>query len=291
MIYNAEELILYCKDNNKSIADIVLEDEIKSSGETEEIIIEKLLNMLEVMEQSAKKFLEVESVTNLGMIDGFAKKANDYALKDEGLLSKENIQAMAMAFSTLEFSSSMGKIVASPTAGSSGIIPAAIFRYKATNKDVDNRKLVDALLTSVGIGQIIGRYANFAGAEGGCQAECGSASAMASAALVFLKGGSIEEILNAASITLVNILGLVCDPIAGLVEYPCTFRNASGVINAILSADLALAGIKSLVPFEEVTQAMNEVGKSMSYTLKETSLGGLAATKTGEKIKKEFYGE
>ena len=263
MIYKAKDLILYCEKNNMTIADIVLNDEMENSGRTVQDIIATLQEMLEVMEKSANKFLEEGSVTSLGMIDGFAKMANEYADKNNSLLGKSNVKAMAMAFSTLEFSSSMGKIVAAPTAGSSGIIPAVIFRYKYEN-EVSDDKLIEALLTAVGIGQIIGRYATFAGAEGGCQAECGSASAMAAAALVFLKGGTIEESLNAASITLVNVLGLVCDPIAGLVEYPCTFRNASGAINAVLSADLALAGIKSLVPFDEVVQAMGEVGKSMS---------------------------
>lgn len=287
MIYNEKELILYCEENNESIANIVIKDEIKNSGESEEEIRKKLLEMLKVMEGSANEYLDTNSKTSLGMIDGFAKKTNDYAKRGNTLLGIENVQAMAMAFSTLEFSSTMGKIVASPTAGSSGIIPAALFRYKLDN-DVTDDELVDAMLVAVGVGQIIGKYATFAGAEGGCQAECGSASAMASGALVYLRGGSVKEILSAASITLVNILGLVCDPIAGLVEYPCTFRNASGVVNAILSADLALAGVNSIVPFEEVVQAMGSVGKAMSYTLKETSLGGLAGTPTGEMIKKEF---
>ncbi len=290
MIYTAKELIEYCNENNKSIADIVLQEEIDKSGKTEDEVIGKLKEMLDVMEKSANKFLKEESKTALGMIDGFAKIAYDYSKNSKPLIGEKNTLAMAMAFSTLEFSSSMGKIVASPTAGSSGIIPAALFRYKAEN-EVTDENMINALLTAVGIGQIIGRYSTFAGAEGGCQAECGSASAMASAALVYLRGGTIEESLHAASITFVNILGLVCDPIAGLVEYPCTFRNASGVINAIASADLALSGIKSLVPFDEVVQAVDEVGKSMSFRLKETSLGGLAVTKTGEKIKEKFYNE
>ncbi|WP_099203344.1 L-serine ammonia-lyase, iron-sulfur-dependent, subunit alpha [Miniphocaeibacter massiliensis] len=288
MIYKAKELTEFCKENNMTIADIVLNDEMEESGRTIQEIKSTLLEMLNVMEKSANKFLKEKSVTSLGMIDGFAKMANDYADNGNTLLGKNNVKAMAMAFSTLEFSSSMGKIVAAPTAGSSGIIPAAIFRYKYEN-EVTDEEMINALLTAVGVGGIVGRYATFAGAEGGCQAECGAASAMASAALVYLKGGTLEQSLHAASITLINILGLVCDPIAGLVEYPCTFRNASGVINAILSADLAMSGIKSLVPFDEVVQAMGDVGKSMSYTLRETSLGGLAATETGKKIKEEFY--
>ena len=153
---------------------------------------------------------------------------------------------------------------------------------------LDDEVLINGLLTSIGIGQIIGKYATFAGAEGGCQAECGSASAMAAAALVEMLGGSPEEALNAASITLINVMGLACDPIAGLVEYPCTFRNASGVMNSFISTDMALAGIKSIVPFDEVCQAMGEVGHLLHESIRETGLGGLAGTKTGQEIRAKF---
>lgn len=138
---------------------------------------------------------------------------------------------------------------------------------------------------------MIGKYATFAGAEGGCQAECGSASAMAAAALVEMRGGTPKQVLNAASITIINVLGLVCDPIAGLVQYPCTFRNASGVMNAMIASDIALAGVTSFVPFEEVVQAMGEVGNSLDESLRETGLGGLAGTKTGVRIRKKFLGK
>lgn len=289
MIYYANELLKYCEDNDTLLWELVLEDELEVSNDTKEEIFKKLSDMLEVMDNSANTYTDKLSSTSFGLIDGYAKQTNEYARKNKTFLGEKNVKTMAMAFSTLELSSSMGKIVASPTAGSSGIIPAVISRYKMEDPNVTNEKLIQALLTAVGVGKIIGRFANFSGAEGGCQAECGSASAMASAALVYLRGGDLEMSLNAASICLINVLGLVCDPIAGLVEYPCTFRNASGAINAILSSDLALAGIKSIVPFEEVCQALNDVGESMSFRLKETALGGLAATRTGERIKRKFY--
>ncbi|MEJ8751146.1 L-serine ammonia-lyase, iron-sulfur-dependent, subunit alpha [Lagierella sp. ICN-221743] len=289
MIYYTDELLKYSEENDTYLWELVLEDELEVSNDTKEGIYEKLSEMLAVMEKSANKYLDEYSETGFGLIDGYAKETNEYVKKRNTMLGEKNVRTMAMAFSTLELSSSMGKIVASPTAGSSGIIPAIIARYRMDDPDVSDEKLIEGLLTAVGVGKIIGRFANFSGAEGGCQAECGSAAAMASAALVYLKGGDLEQSLNAASIAVVNILGLVCDPVAGLVEYPCTFRNASGAINAILSADLALAGIKSLVPFEEVCQALNDVGESMSFRLKETALGGIAATRTGERIKKEFY--
>lgn len=289
MIYFTDELLKYCEENNTYLWELVLEDELEVSNDTKESIYEKLSEMLAVMEISANKFLNEDSRTGFGLIDGYARVANEYAKKGNTMLGEKNVRTMAMAFSTLELSSSMGRIVASPTAGSSGIIPAVIARYRMDDPDVTDEKLIEGLLTAVGVGKIVGRFANFSGAEGGCQAETGSAAAMASAALVYLKGGTLEESLNAASIAIVNILGLVCDPVAGLVEYPCTFRNASGAINAILSSDLAMAGIKSLVPFEEVCQALNDVGESMSFRLKETALGGIAATRTGERIKREFY--
>lgn len=289
MIYYTDELLKYCEENDTYLWELVLEDELEVSNDTKESIYEKLSEMLSVMQKSANKYLDEYSKTSFGLIDGYAKETNEYVKKGNTMLGEKNVRTMAMAFSTLELSSSMGKIVASPTAGSSGIIPAIIARYRMDDPDVSDERLIEGLLTAVGVGKIIGRFANFSGAEGGCQAECGSAAAMASAALVYLKGGDLEQSLNAASIAVVNILGLVCDPVAGLVEYPCTFRNASGAINAILSADLALAGIKSLVPFEEVCQALNDVGESMSFRLKETALGGIAATRTGERIKKEFY--
>lgn len=289
MIYFTDELLKYCEENNTYLWELVLEDELEVSNDTKESIYEKLSEMLAVMEISANKYLNEDSQTGFGLIDGYARVANEYAKKGNTMLGEKNVRTMAMAFSTLELSSSMGRIVASPTAGSSGIIPAVIARYRMDDPDVTDEKLIEGLLTAVGVGKIVGRFANFSGAEGGCQAETGSAAAMASAALVYLKGGTLEQSLNGASIAIVNILGLVCDPVAGLVEYPCTFRNASGAINAILSADLAMAGIKSLVPFEEVCQALNDVGESMSFRLKETALGGIAATRTGERIKREFY--
>lgn len=285
-----EEIVEICLKENKRIYDLVIEDEIKHNNITEEDIRKEIIDMLKVMENSANNFLKEKSVTDLKMIDGFAYKMSEYAKNKKTVTGDFIVEAMAMAFSTLEVSSTMGKIVASPTAGSSGILPAVLFSIK--NKlDLDIEDLVNGVLTSVGIGQIIGKLATFSGAEGGCQAECGSASAMAAAAVVELYGGTVEQCYEAASISLINILGLVCDPIAGLVEYPCTFRNSSGAINAMISADMAIAGIKSIVPFEEVVQAMSDVGKSLPYSLRETGIGGLAGTKTGQKIRKKFLGE
>lgn len=283
-----KEIVDICLDRDIRIYDLVLEDEINRTKVTEKEIRDELHKMLVVMDNSSKNYLDNKSKTDLGMIDGFAYKMTEYAKKKNTVTGDFIVKAMAMAFSTLEVSSTMGKIVAAPTAGSSGILPAVLFSVKEKlNLDIDD--LANGILTSVGIGQVIGKLATFSGAEGGCQAECGSAAAMAAAATVELYGGTVEQCFEAASIAIVNVLGLVCDPIGGLVEYPCTFRNSSGVINAMISADMALAGIKSIVPFEEVVKAMSDVGKSLPYTLRETGLGGLAGTKTGQKIKEEFF--
>ena len=287
MLNTAKEVIEACDKDNIHIYDLVLQGETKALKMTEEEMKNKIREILEVMKGSSQETLEKSFETEYKMIDGFAKMMNDYQKDKDPLTSKFLVRAMAMAFSTSETNANMGTIAAAPTAGSSGIMPAALMAAKE-KYGLDDEVLINGLLTSIGIGQIIGKYATFAGAEGGCQAECGTASAMAAAALVEMLGGSPEEALHAASITLINVMGLACDPIAGLVEYPCTFRNASGVMNSFISADMALAGIKSIVPFDEVCQAMGEVGHLLHESIRETGLGGLAGTKTGQEIRAKF---
>lgn len=287
MLNTAKEVIEACDKDNIHIYDLVLQGETKALKMTEEEMKNKIREILDVMKGSSQETLEKSFETEYKMIDGFAKMMNDYQKDKDPLTSKFLVRAMAMAFSTSETNANMGTIAAAPTAGSSGIMPAALMAAKE-KYGLDDEVLINGLLTSIGIGQIIGKYATFAGAEGGCQAECGSASAMAAAALVEMLGGSPEEALQAASITLINVMGLACDPIAGLVEYPCTFRNASGVMNSFISADMALAGIKSIVPFDEVCQAMGEVGHLLHESIRETGLGGLAGTKTGQEIRAKF---
>ena len=287
MLNTAKEVIEACKKDNIHIYDLVLQGETKALKMTEEEMKNKIREILEVMKGSSQETLEKSFETEYKMIDGFAKMMNDYQKDKDPLTSKFLVRAMAMAFSTSETNANMGTIAAAPTAGSSGIMPAALMAAKE-KYGLDDEVLINGLLTSIGIGQIIGKYATFAGAEGGCQAECGSASAMAAAALVEMLGGSPEEALHAASITLINVMGLACDPIAGLVEYPCTFRNASGVMNSFISADMALAGIKSIVPFDEVCQAMGEVGHLLHESIRGPGLGGLAGTKTGQEIRAKF---
>lgn len=288
MYYKESELIACFEKTGKRISDLTLEMEASSSKRSEKDIRNDLLTMLRVMESSSSNYLKKPASTTMNLIKGFSEKLFSQSKKNGSLAGKAINELMALAFSTIETNASMGKIVAAPTAGSSGIIPACLMYYKK-NFTASDEDLIDALLTATGIGHIIGRFATFAGAEGGCQAECGSAAAMASGALVFLKGGSTSQILGAAGICLMNIMGLVCDPIGGIVEFPCGYRNASGAVNAVISADMALAGLYGKVPFEQVVKAMDKVGKSLPYALRETGLGGVAGTDEGLKIRKDFF--
>ena len=197
--------------------------------------------------------------------------------------------ALYRALAVSELNAAMGRIVAAPTAGSCGILPAALLTMQA-EKQIPERDCVMSLFTASAVGMVIANNASLAGAQGGCQAECGSAAAMAAAAIVELAGGTPEMVEHAIAIAIKNILGLVCDPVAGLVEIPCIKRNASGVAGAFVAAELALAGIESAIPADEVIWTMKKVGDAMSSTLKETAEGGLAATPTGRRLHEQVFG-
>ncbi|MFA9397498.1 MAG: L-serine ammonia-lyase, iron-sulfur-dependent, subunit alpha [Clostridiaceae bacterium] len=283
-----EELIEICKKDNIKIWECAINAEIEDSEMTYEEIYEKMKKNLRVMEESSTKGLKSEVHSISGLIGGDAFKINEYIEKEQSFCGEYVVRAMARALSSSEVNASMGKIVACPTAGACGILPSVLItakeRYNKTEDDV-----IKALFTASLVGIIIARNASISGAEGGCQAECGSASAMAAAAVIEMIGGEVEEALNAAAIVIKNILGLVCDPVAGLVEVPCAKRNAIGAVIAMGSVDLTLAGVKSIIPFDEVVLAMQKVGKCMPVTLKETALGGLATTPTGIKIKNRIF--
>lgn len=284
-MYNSgEDLIRLCREKNAKIYQIVLEKESDISGYSEEEIRSKMNENLNVMKASSKNALNCEIKSVGGLIGGDAMKMAKYANSKMTICGDMINTAMAKALSTSEINASMGKIVAAPTAGASGIIPAALLTAKE-KFNLSDEDVINGLLTASGVGEIVAKNATVSGAYGGCQAECGVAAAMSAAALVEMLGGSTENCLDAASFALINIMGLVCDPIAGLVEFPCALRNASGVVNALISADLALAGVRCIVPFDEVVEAMYKVGKSLPSTLKETALGGLATTPTGEQWK------
>lgn len=289
-VNTGKELMDICEKESYTIWEYTLKNEAQESNLTEDQVLEKMKYSLQIMQSSANEGLHKEIKSGSGLIGGDAYKLNQYANSNETLTGKFIVKAMARALSSSEVNSAMGKIVAAPTAGSCGILPAVLISAgeKLNSSDDD---LVKGLLTASGIGIIIAKNATISGAEGGCQAECGSAAAMASAAVVEMMGGSVEQALNAAAIVIKNVLGLVCDPVAGLVEVPCAKRNVSGTVLALTTADMVMSGVMSYIPFDDVVLAMYEVGKSLPCSLKETALGGLATTPTGLLLKKHVLGE
>lgn len=285
---SGKELLEICRTENKKIWEIMLEREIETTEKSYEEIFEKMTDNIDTMFNAVEKGLNSDIKSISGLVGGDAKKLKERYKNTKTLSGQRTLRAVAGAMSVLEVNSSMGQIVAAPTAGSSGILPGVLYAIK-DEFNIEKEDLVKSLFTASAIGLVIAKNATVSGADGGCQAETGSAAAMAAAALVELEGGEPEESLHAAAMTIKNILGLVCDPIAGLVESPCVKRNAIGATNALISADMALAGIMSIIPFDEVVDAMYKVGKSLSPNLKETALGGLAATPTGKKIAKEIF--
>ncbi|TCO79031.1 L-serine ammonia-lyase, iron-sulfur-dependent, subunit alpha [Marinisporobacter balticus] len=285
---NGLDLLETCKIYEKNIGQIMIEREMENTGKTENDIIEEMGQSLVIMKNAIKEGMNKDIKSVSGLVGGDAKLLKKRYESEKTVSGKRMNKAVASAMAVLEVNASMGQIVAAPTAGSSGILPGTLITV-GEDFGFDDDALVKGLFTAAAIGYIITRNATVAGAEGGCQAETGSAAAMAAAAIVELLGGRPEEVLHAAAMTIKNILGLVCDPIAGLVEAPCVKRNAIGAANALICADMALAGIKSIIPFDEVIEAMYKVGKSLPCELRETALGGLAKTPTGVKIEEEIF--
>lgn len=290
MVNYGYELLEVCKERNISIWEYTLEEEVKATGLTKEQVFEKMRKNLQVMQSSAERGLNNKISSISGLIGGDAYKLNQYSKKGKMLTGDFMVKAMARALSSSEVNASMGKIVAAPTAGSCGIMPAVIISAGERLNSTED-EMVKGLFTATGIGIIIAKNATMSGAEGGCQAECGSAAAMASAGVVEMMGGTPEQALNAAAIVFKNILGLVCDPIAGLVEVPCAKRNAAGAVSALTTADMVMAGVMSKIPFDDTVEAMYKIGKKMSVELRETALGGLAITETGLKLQKQVFGK
>ncbi len=272
------ELLDLCQRYELDIYEIMLRCEMEESGQTREHILSLMQNNLLVMQDSINSGLGPDLKSAGGLVGGNAIKVQSYTEKDN-LCGKTVLKAIAYALAVSECNAAMGKIVAAPTAGASGILPG-ILEALAEEKGYSQDKLVKSLFVAAAIGKIIATNATLSGAEGGCQAECGSASSMAAAAAVFLAGGSPEMSLEAGAIALKGLLGLVCDPVAGLVEVPCSKRNATTAAIALTSADMALAGIISFIPFDEVVEAMYRIGKIMAADLRETAAGGCAITPT-----------
>lgn len=290
MFDSIRETIDYAVENNMSFADIMVKEEMELSGKSRDEVRAQMKQNLDVMRDPVIKGTTgdgVESVT--GYTGHDAAKLRDYNETHHALSGYEMIDAVKGAIATNEVNAAMGIICATPTAGSSGTIPGALFKLEKTH-DLTEEQMIDFLFTSALFGRVVANNASVAGATGGCQAEVGSASAMAAAAAVAIFGGSPEASGHAMALAISNLLGLVCDPVAGLVEIPCVMRNAIGSGNALISADLALAGIESRIPVDEVIEAMDKVGRNLPASLRETGLGGLAGTPTGEAIKRKIFG-
>jgi len=279
---SGESLRRYCQENDIPIFEAMIRREEKQSERTrEEILAEMKLN-LEVMRASVERGLneKVESVS--GLSGGEAMRLFKYG-KHNPFSGYTACRAAASAMAVVEVNAAMGRIVAAPTAGASGILAGALIE-SARQRGWSDDTLVEGLFTAGAIGLIFAKNATISGAGGGCQAETGVAASMTAAALVEISGGAPVQALDAAAMAMKNVMGLICDPVAGLVECPCIKRNALGAVNAMLCADLALAGITSLIPFDEVVAAMYAVGKDIRVEYRETARGGLATTPTGKAV-------
>ncbi|MGQ5708684.1 L-serine ammonia-lyase, iron-sulfur-dependent, subunit alpha [Lactobacillus sp. PSON] len=291
-MYNkVKELISASQKFQKPISELIIEQECLTSGLSRKEVWNKMKYNLSTMKKAVEKGQEGEGVfSKTGLSGGEAVKIKNYRHNNKTLSGDTMMQAVQNAIATNEVNASMGIVCATPTAGSAGTLPGILFMLE-NRLELTEEQEINFLFTAGGFGLIIANNAVIAGASGGCQAEVGSASAMGAAASVEAAGGNAQQSAEALSIALSNLLGLVCDPIAGLVEVPCVKRNAIGATNALIAADMALAGCKSVIPADEYILAMNKVGQSMPTALRETGIGGLAGTPTGQAIKTKIFGK
>ena len=284
------ELVAEAERSGKKISELVLDDQAAVCETSKEKLYKKMFKSFRIMQSSVEDGMEEDTRSVSGLTGGSAWKMKQQVDAGKNICGSLFGHAMTMALAVSETNACMGKIVAAPTAGSCGILPAVLLSVME-EKNIPEEDVVMSLFTASALGLVIANKASIAGAEGGCQAECGSASAMAAGALVEMCGGTPQMVADACAIAIKNILCLVCDPVAGLVEIPCIKRNAMGTANAFTAAELALAGITSAIPVDEVIWAMKKVGDSMAVTLKETGEGGLAATPTGKALRQQVFGE
>ena len=284
------ELAVQAAAQGVTIGQLALADQAAQTETAPDILVRRMRRNLDVMQAAARDGAAKDLRSTSGLTGGDAWKMREYLARGGALCGPVGALAIAIALAVAEYNAAMGRIVAAPTAGSCGILPGAVLALLEQDL-ADEDAAVDGLFCAGAIGMVIANQASIAGAEGGCQAECGSASAMAAAALVQMRGGTPAMAEQAAAIAIKNQLGLVCDPVAGLVEVPCIKRNAGGVTNALTAADMALAGIVSVIPVDEVVSAMREVGESLPCALRETAQGGLAATPTGKRIREQLFGK
>ena len=282
-----EDWVIEAENRGLKISEVVYQNEMENLQQSEQVLFERMRKNLKVMRESVAAGLNSQRRSLSGLVGGDAAKVEARRKKGESLVGDQLSGVIAKALAVAEVNACMGKIVAAPTAGSCGVIPAVLLTVEVT-LHISEQELLLALFTAAGLGIIIAERANVSGAEGGCQAEIGSAAAMAAAAAVELAGGTPRQTAEAAAIAMKSMLGLVCDPVGGFVEVPCVKRNAMGAMIALSAAEMVLAGVKSAIPIDEVIDAMGEIGKQMPCALKETAQGGLAMTPTGRQIKADF---
>lgn len=289
MFYTIKELVQQADANHKgSVAELMMTTEMEMTGRSQEEIIYIMTRNLEVMKASVKEGLTpTKSIS--GLTGGDALKMDTYISQGKSLSDNTILTAVRNAMAVNELNAKMGLVCATPTAGSAGCLPAVL--ATAIDKlDLTEKEQLDFLFTAGAFGLVIGNNASISGAEGGCQAEVGSASAMSAAAVVMAAGGTAYQASQAIAFVIKNMLGLICDPVAGLVEVPCVKRNALGSSFALIAADMALAGIESQIPVDEVVDAMYQVGSALPTAFRETAEGGLAATPTGRRYTEEIFG-
>ena len=285
MFYSVEDLIKQSADYD-SVAELMIAVEIEMTGRSKEEILDLMERNLTVMEQSVEEGVAgVTSVT--GLTGGDAKRMDDYLATADFLSGDLILRAVRNAIGVNEVNAKMGLVCATPTAGSAGVVPGVLMACRE-KLQLNRRQQLDFLFSAGAFGLVMANNASISGAEGGCQAEIGSASAMAAAALVLAKGGTAEQAGQAIAMTLKNMMGLICDPVSGLVEVPCVKRNALGSSQAFISADMALAGIQSVIPVDEVIETMYRVGRQMPSIFRETAEGGLAVSPTAQRLTREI---
>lgn len=287
---SGQTLLEVCEKEQLPISEVMRQREITCGTLDEKQVQDKLKEVLRIMKEGVHEPLQNPKKSMGGLIGGEAKLVADHETKEDSVCGTVLSRAIAYSMAVLEVNASMGLIVAAPTAGSSGVLPGVLLAVRDT-KGLSDEILYKGLLNASAIGYILMRNASVSGAEAGCQAEVGAASAMAASAVVEMMGGTPKMCLSAASTALSNLLGMVCDPIAGLVEAPCQSRNAVGVANAITCAELALSGVENIIPFDEMAEAMYRVGKSLPFELRETAMGGCAGTPTGCRLGCDICGK
>lgn len=280
------EIIAASLQENKPIWELVIEADGENRGVTREDTIAKMTKAWQTMLDASAHYDPARRSMS-GLVGGQGAQMREYAAKGNTIGGDFTSEVISEALAMGESNACMCRVVAAPTAGACGVMPSVLIPlYHREN--ISTERMIRAMLVASGIGSVMAYRASISGAEGGCQAEIGSASAMTAGALVTLRGGSVEQVGHAVAMALKNLLGLVCDPVAGLVEVPCVKRNVIGAMNAIAAADMALAGIESRIPADEVIDAMGDVGRRLPVEFRETALGGLAATPTGKRVKKEM---